>query len=242
LVEAELVQLCTERSDRTDVGVPPLSAVPRSQSPGGTADPATDMQQIAPQIAQRVPARRRGKDEMVYAAHCWAPNSTFTDPSCNCLGEPAHPKLGSRRTIKIIVPSWYGRYSSCRLMLQACFRGIQCGMHPLSHASNVCRPGAALDAFLLKIVVEGRLGYPVEMLSDGQLADIGPGLKISDVNAGIYSALARGEADMYPEVIPADPCPMAMVVCSTQAPSRCSIRFTGVAVLRGRRLRRVRPS
>jgi hypothetical protein len=61
-----------------------------------------------------------------------------------------------------------------------------------------------LDAFLLKIVVEERLGYPVQLLSDGQLADIGPGLKISDVNAGIYSALARGEADMYPEVIPAD--------------------------------------
>ena len=121
LVEAELVQLCTERSDRTDVGVPPLLAVPRSQSPGGTADPATGMQQIAPQIAQRVPARRRGKDEMVYATHCWAPNSTFTDPSCNCLGEPAHSKLGSRRTIKILVPSWHGRCTSCRLMLQACF-------------------------------------------------------------------------------------------------------------------------
>ncbi len=59
-----------------------------------------------------------------------------------------------------------------------------------------------MDAFLLKIVVEERLGYPVQLLSDGQLADIGPGLKISDVNAGIYSALARGEADVYPEVTP----------------------------------------
>ncbi len=59
-----------------------------------------------------------------------------------------------------------------------------------------------MDTFLLKIVVEERLGYPVQLLSDGQLADIGPGLKISDVNAGIYSALARGEVDMYPEVIP----------------------------------------
>ena len=93
--------------------------------------------------------------------------------------------------------------------LAAC---IHCGMHPLSgclrHAYTVscvrcvCRPGAALDAFLLKIVVEERLGYPVQLLSDGQLADIGPGLRISDVNAGIYSALARGEVDMYPEVTP----------------------------------------
>jgi hypothetical protein len=121
LVEAELVLLCTERSDQTDVDVPPLLALP-SQSSGGTADQATGMQQIAPQIAPRAAsARRRGKDEITYAVHCWAPNSTFTDPSCNCLGEPAHSKLGSRRTIKILVPSWHGRCSSCRLMLQACF-------------------------------------------------------------------------------------------------------------------------
>ena len=100
-----------------------------------------------------------------------------------------------------------------------------------------------MDAFLLKIVVEERLGYPVQLLSDGQLADIGPGLKISDVNAGIYSALARGEVDMYPEV----------VICGYHAlwplryvqhiaPTRYSIRFTGVAVLRGRGVRPVRPS
>ena len=61
---------------------------------------------------------------------------------------------------------------------------------------------------MLKILVEERLGYPAQLLSDGQLADIGPGLKLkisdSDVNAGIYSALARGEVDMYPEVTPAD--------------------------------------
>jgi hypothetical protein len=69
----------------------------------------------------------------------------------------------------------------------------------------VCRPGAALDAFLLKIVVEERLGYPVQLLSDGQLADIGPGLKISEgtsVVFAIYSALARGEVDVHPEVTP----------------------------------------
>ena len=114
-------------------------------------------------------------------------------------------------------------------------------MHPPWHASAVCRPGAALDAFVLKIVVEERLGYPVQLLSDGQLADIGPGLKISDVNAGIYSALARGEADMYPEVIPADIMPYGHGGMCNAYPSRCSIQFTGVAVLRGRGVRRVRP-
>ena len=112
LVEAELVVLCTERRNQSDVGLPPLLAEP-SHSPGGTADETTGMQQIAPQAAQHAaPARGRGKDEIAYAAHCWAPNSTFTDPSCNCLGEAAHPKLGSRRTIKIILPSWYRLCSS----------------------------------------------------------------------------------------------------------------------------------
>ena len=108
LVEAELGLLCTDRSNQTDGGLPPLLAVP-SHSPGGTTHQATGMQQIAPQTARRAaPARRRGKDEISYAVHCWAPNSTFTDPSCNCLGEAAPPKLGSRRTIRIIVGSWYG--------------------------------------------------------------------------------------------------------------------------------------
>ena len=112
LVEAELVLLCTEHSNQTDVGRPPLLAVP-SQSPGATDDKTTGMQHIAPQIAQLVPARRSGKDEIAYAAHCWAPNSTFNDPSCNCLGEAAHPKLGTSPTIGIIVGSWYVHSVCC---------------------------------------------------------------------------------------------------------------------------------
>jgi hypothetical protein len=103
----------------------------------------------------------------------------------------------------------------CRVMLQACFarvparQCIHCCMRPLWHASALCRLSAALDAFLLKIVVEERLGYPVQLLSDGQLADIGPGLKISEgTSAGsAYSALARGEVDMHPEVTPVNAMP-----------------------------------
>ena len=73
---------------------------------------------------------------------------------------------------------------------------------------NVPRLSAAADAFLLKIAIEGRLGYPVQLLSEGQLADIGPGLRISEGSGfSIYSALARGEVDMYPEVIPVDTMP-----------------------------------
>ncbi len=92
-------------------------------------------------------------------------------------------------------------------------------MRALRHASAVCRPGAALDTFLLKILVEERLGYPVQLLSDGQLAAVGPDLRISEgtsVNGGVYSALARGEVDMRPEVTPADTMPYSLAVRATQ--------------------------
>ena len=94
-------------------------------------------------------------------------------------------------------------------------------MRALRHVSTVCRPGAALDAFLLKIIVEERLGYPVRLLSDGQLADVGPDLRISEGTSlnnadRIYSALARGEVDMHPEVTPADAMPYSLAVHTTQ--------------------------
>ena len=96
---------------------------------------------------------------------------------------------------------------------------IRRGMHPLWHASALCRPGAALDAFMLKIVIEERLGYPVQLLSDGQLADVGSDLRISEgtsITGGIYSALARGEVDMHPEVTRADTMPYSLAVRATQ--------------------------
>jgi hypothetical protein len=74
---------------------------------------------------------------------------------------------------------------------------------------------------MLKIVIEERLGYPVQLLSDGQLADIGPGLKLNISEGtsngfGIYSALARGEVDMHPEVTRADTMPYSLAVRATQ--------------------------
>ena len=68
-------------------------------------------EQIAPQAnAQHAPrARRRVDDGLSYAAHCWAPGRAFSDPKCNCLGEDAHPKLGSRPTVKIVIGGWYVR-------------------------------------------------------------------------------------------------------------------------------------
>ena len=52
-------------------------------------------------------ARRRADDHLLYAVDCWMPRSTFTDASCNCLAEAAHPELGSRRTVKVVIGSWY---------------------------------------------------------------------------------------------------------------------------------------
>ena len=192
LVEAELVLLCTKRSNQTDVGLPPLLALP-SHSSGGTADQATGMQQIAPQTAQlAAPARRRGKNEMAFAVHCWSPNSTFTDPSCKCLGEAAHPKLGSRPTIRIIIGSWCGPPFPL-------FGSRSMSWLWESFLATVPRFGAAVDSFLLKIVIEGRLGWPVHLISDGDLAGIESALNLSGT-ASVYQALASGEAHIYPEV------------------------------------------
>jgi hypothetical protein len=66
------------------------------------------------------------------------------------------------------------------------------------------RLGAAADAFLLKILIEERLGYPVQLISDGQLdLDLGARsrLELGGVGvADVWSALAAADVDIYPEV------------------------------------------
>jgi hypothetical protein len=78
IVEAHLASQCAPRSNRTGVGITPLLTA---------SDQSTDVGRV-------------------YATHCWEAGSAFADRSCNCFGEPAHPKLYSRRTIKIVVGSW----------------------------------------------------------------------------------------------------------------------------------------
>ncbi len=63
------------------------------------------------------------------------------------------------------------------------------------------RLAAAVDAFLLKIAIEERLGFPVQLISDGLLEDISSVLMLSG-HSSVYSALASGEADIYPEACP----------------------------------------
>ena len=60
------------------------------------------------------------------------------------------------------------------------------------------RPAAAVDAFLLKIVIEERLGYPVQLISDGLLPGLESALNLSGV-ASVYAALASGDVHIYPE-------------------------------------------
>ena len=55
-----------------------------------------------------------------------------------------------------------------------------------------------MDAFLLKIVIEERLGYPVQLISDGSIEGIDSALNLSDT-ASLWSALATGELHIYPE-------------------------------------------
>ena len=60
------------------------------------------------------------------------------------------------------------------------------------------RLGSAVDAFLLKIAIEGRLGWPVHLISDGMHSSIESALNLSGP-ASVYQALASGEAYIYPE-------------------------------------------
>ena len=61
------------------------------------------------------------------------------------------------------------------------------------------RLGSAVDAFLLKIVIEGHLGWPVHLISDGLLEGIESALNLSGPTS-VYQALASCEAHIYPEV------------------------------------------
>ena len=61
------------------------------------------------------------------------------------------------------------------------------------------RLAAATDAFLLKIAIEERLGYPVMLIGDGLVESIESALNLTGP-ASVWAALAVGTADIYPEV------------------------------------------
>jgi hypothetical protein len=54
-----------------------------------------------------------------------------------------------------------------------------------------------IDAFILKVLIEQELGYPTELVPDGQLSKISSNLTGL---ASVYWALGSGAVHMYPEV------------------------------------------
>jgi hypothetical protein len=118
-VEAELGSLCTPRSNETRrLGAPEPTRTALVTQPTqlieaagyNSSDAVNQPVRGDGAYAESGGRRRAGKGGVhaTYAVECWAAGSAFFNGSrCNCLGEPAHPKLGSRRTIKILIPSWY---------------------------------------------------------------------------------------------------------------------------------------
>ncbi len=115
-VEAELGSLCTPRrgprsNETRQLGAPEPTRTALVTQPTQLIEAAGYNSSDAmnqPDAAHAESGRRR-RTGTTYAVECWAAGSAFSNGSrCNCLGEPAHPKLGSRRTIKILLASWYG--------------------------------------------------------------------------------------------------------------------------------------
>jgi hypothetical protein len=71
-------------------------------------------------------------------------------------------------------------------------------MMPSRGSHQLCRLAGAVDAFLLRILVEEQIGYPVQLISDGLLSGVESALNLSGPES-VYSALASGEVHIYPE-------------------------------------------
>ena len=137
------------------------------------------------------PQRRAAEDDLadewtsIYAMHCYGPNSSFTEPSCNCFGEPKREAYHSRRRAVIIaIGSWLG---------------------------------AAIDAFLLKTVIEEQFGYPTILVSNEEIEESQKGvlhkegwsdedIKAHSRAATIFPDLAKGMAVCPPARPPVHAC------------------------------------
>ena len=75
-------------------------------------------------------------------------------------------------------------------------------MRTASHVVHILgainRLGGASTSFLLKIVIEERLGWPVHLISNGGIEGAHSAQNLSDTSS-VYRALASGEAHIYPE-------------------------------------------
>jgi hypothetical protein len=169
-LHAEIERLCTQ-PNHTDVGTPPLLALP-SRSSTASVNMATGTQQIDQANGEPSGARSGTKlganrthrrtasvePRDKYAEHCYRANSS-NDPSCNCFGQPRPQTTGFQAVVTIVLGDWLGAY---------------------------------VDAWLLKLLIEERLGRPAELIPDSDL--------FVDGAEGVWKALKSGRAMMYPEV------------------------------------------
>jgi hypothetical protein len=57
------------------------------------------------------------------------------------------------------------------------------------------RPAQTLDGFLLKIAIEERIGFPVQLVDYNQLLD-----QSEASTESFWDLMVRGDIDIYPEV------------------------------------------
>ncbi len=139
LVEAELGSMqCTRRTNRT--GVPGSAAAAVASPSTGDVSPVRRVDPPTPSEGEG----NNGAGAGAAAHHCWAANSSVTDPACNCLGEDPPPKLSSRPTIKVGVGGWYAcrRHSTQQAQnAQRTTRGVGFGSHDdRNHSKSVSYP------------------------------------------------------------------------------------------------------
>ena len=133
---------------------------------------------------------------IAHSAQCYEAGSSFTDtPSCGCLGKPKSSEFYLRPTIKIVAGSWYPPRSRSTLVPTSSAWMV---MLKIDLAACLCsRLAGVVDAFILKILIEEELGYPAELVPDGEDPEIPSNLVGT---ASVYEALERGAVHMYPEV------------------------------------------
>jgi hypothetical protein len=148
-VEAELRTLCTPRSNetrrlsapeptRTALVIQPTHLI---RATGYNASAAQQPRRANGTRAESG-RRRAGQGDVLattYAVDCWAAVSAFSNGSkCNCLGKPAHPKLGSRRTIRILLASWYPHCSSWHVCAESCCKHVLPELQPGNASTVAC--------------------------------------------------------------------------------------------------------
>ena len=129
--------------------------------------------------------RRKGIEDPrdTNAVRCFRANSSFGDSSCNCFGQPR---------VRQPRPQTTDSEAAVTIVVGGWL-------------------GAAVDAWILKLLIEEQLGWPTELIPDSDLFAEG---------LGVWGALKSGYAMMYPEVRPS-------IVASQSVQQDASRAFAG---------------